>query len=260
MSERQPWYGMQRWRRIARRQLREHPLCALCLQQGKVVPASVADHVKPHRGDQASFWAGALQSLCEPHHNVTKQREEIQSYPDLARPELPKPSCRVMLICGPPASGKSTYVHMHKNGDDIVIDLDLIAQERGFTRDRPQGEIASLLQERNKRLAALAHAPRARVAWVILTAPSHSLRAWWCAALGVKQGDLIVCIPSKAELYRRIKADPGRVTVASLHMALVDQWLMRERDDDAGTLKRGVDADGYPTDPLHPWNRADYST
>jgi hypothetical protein len=80
LSERVPWYGWQRWRKRARHQLREHPLCAMCLQQGIVVPATVADHVVPHKQNQRAFWFGTLQSLCTAHHNSTKQLVELYGY------------------------------------------------------------------------------------------------------------------------------------------------------------------------------------
>jgi 5-methylcytosine-specific restriction protein A len=70
------WYRTQRWRKRARAQLRGHPLCAFCLQLGKVVPATVADHIEPHRGNEQLFWSGELQSLCTAHHSGTKQQRE----------------------------------------------------------------------------------------------------------------------------------------------------------------------------------------
>jgi 5-methylcytosine-specific restriction protein A len=161
----------------------------------------------------------------------------------------------VRLVCGAPASGKSTYVKNHAEAGDLVIDLDLIARERGFGRARPPSAIATLLAERNRRLAALACEPPERLAWVILSAPSQSLRGWWCAALGVAADDLIVLTPSREELRRRIIADPDRRTVRESHMVLVDKWIERERANDPGIIKTGSDAAGLPTDPLHPWNR-----
>lgn len=44
--------------------------------QGKVTPATVADHVEPHGGDPEAFWSGALQSLCAEHHDSVKQRDD----------------------------------------------------------------------------------------------------------------------------------------------------------------------------------------
>lgn len=64
-----------RWQRRRARQLRDEPLCRFCLALGKIVPASIADHVEPHRGDPILF-AGPLQSLCETCHNSIKQAQE----------------------------------------------------------------------------------------------------------------------------------------------------------------------------------------
>jgi 5-methylcytosine-specific restriction protein A len=57
------WYGLGRWKRKRKAQLLKEPLCAFCIQAGLVVPAAIADHVKPVHGDWNHFWVGALQSL-----------------------------------------------------------------------------------------------------------------------------------------------------------------------------------------------------
>jgi 5-methylcytosine-specific restriction endonuclease McrA len=74
------WYGTSRWKKRRAAQLRDHPLCAMCLEKGIVTAATVADHVEPHRGDQFSFWFGVLQSLCAHHHNSAKQEKELRGY------------------------------------------------------------------------------------------------------------------------------------------------------------------------------------
>ena len=71
-----PWYSLARWRRLRSAQLAAEPLCGTCAARGLVVPATVADHVEPHRGDADKFWNGRLQSLCAPCHSRDKQREE----------------------------------------------------------------------------------------------------------------------------------------------------------------------------------------
>jgi 5-methylcytosine-specific restriction protein A len=179
----------------------------------------------------------------------------VTDYGDLARPDLlPKPTCRVMLVCGPPAAGKSTYVKRHRGAFDIVIDLDSIAREHGYGRVRPPEATAVLLTDRNDRLAKLHGLPPKVVAWVIIGAPSQKLRAWWSNLLGVRDGGLIVLNPGRDELRRRIMNDPDRVEVRQLHIKLVDQWLARERENKAGRILRGCDVDGWPSDPLHSWN------
>lgn len=148
----------------------------------------------------------------------------------LARPELPFPKCRVILVCGPPAAGKSTYVREHRGAEDIVIDYDLIAQEFGLGRQRPDYTAAKLLRARNERLAALSQEPPDRVAWVIAGAPSPAGRRWWQLALGVKPEDVVLLKPDRRELIRRIMDDPERLPVRSLHVQLVDRWLDRESE------------------------------
>ncbi|MCB1928276.1 MAG: HNH endonuclease [Rhodocyclaceae bacterium] len=69
-------YG-QRWRKARREHLRAHPLCIFCQQQGHTTPATVVDHITPHRGDMKLFWNRRnWQSLCETCHNAAKQALE----------------------------------------------------------------------------------------------------------------------------------------------------------------------------------------
>jgi len=50
--------------------LRQHPLCVECRKEGKLTPATVVDHIIPHRGDKALFWdINNWQPLCATHHN-----------------------------------------------------------------------------------------------------------------------------------------------------------------------------------------------
>ena len=52
------------WHRRARFQLQREPLCAMCLAEGKVVAARIADRIEPRHNDPIRFWNGKLQSLC----------------------------------------------------------------------------------------------------------------------------------------------------------------------------------------------------
>ncbi|MBQ8708357.1 MAG: HNH endonuclease [Succinivibrionaceae bacterium] len=54
-----------RWRRARTMFLSKHPLCSQC---GK--PATVVDHIIPHRGNQQLFWDEAnWQPLCKTCHD-----------------------------------------------------------------------------------------------------------------------------------------------------------------------------------------------
>jgi len=69
-------YGTTRWQNLRQRQLAFEPLCALCRQLGYTEPATVADHIQPHRGDEELFFNSPLQSLCKACHDSVKQALE----------------------------------------------------------------------------------------------------------------------------------------------------------------------------------------
>jgi 5-methylcytosine-specific restriction enzyme A len=63
------WYSLQRWRTRAKHQLRVDPLCCLCRAQGRITPATIADHHPAHGGDYNAFLLGPIRSLCKPCHD-----------------------------------------------------------------------------------------------------------------------------------------------------------------------------------------------
>jgi 5-methylcytosine-specific restriction protein A len=50
------------------------------LERGIVEPATVVDHVEPHRGNWTKFCTGKLQSLCDPCHKSGKRMVELRGY------------------------------------------------------------------------------------------------------------------------------------------------------------------------------------
>lgn len=73
------WYQTKAWRDLRKGQLEREPNCRKCHEHGKLVKATVCDHVIPHRGDEAAFWHGPFQSLCKPCHDGWKQVQERRS-------------------------------------------------------------------------------------------------------------------------------------------------------------------------------------
>jgi len=71
-------YGY-RWQKARLHYLAEHPLCVMCAADGKVMPATVVDHIKPHGGNDALFWDSTnWQPLCKHCHDSRKQKQERQ--------------------------------------------------------------------------------------------------------------------------------------------------------------------------------------
>lgn len=80
-------YTTEAWLRIREAQLAREPLCRMCQEAGVIAAATVCDHVEPHKGDPEKFFAGPFQSLCEPHHNSSKQREEARGFSSAVGPD-----------------------------------------------------------------------------------------------------------------------------------------------------------------------------
>lgn len=74
------WYWTPRWRALRDAQLASEPLCQACNAKGRLVPATVCDHVEPHRGNEIKFWSGPFQSLCQHCHDRDKQGQERRGY------------------------------------------------------------------------------------------------------------------------------------------------------------------------------------
>lgn len=65
------------WRKARAEYLTMHPHCRMCAQSGLIRPATVVDHIIPHKQDKRLFWSRAnWQPLCAPCHNSVKQRQE----------------------------------------------------------------------------------------------------------------------------------------------------------------------------------------
>ncbi len=60
-----------RWRRESKLFLQKHPLCCECKRHGRITPATVVDHITPHKGNQKLFWDKTnWQPLCKRCHDI----------------------------------------------------------------------------------------------------------------------------------------------------------------------------------------------
>jgi 5-methylcytosine-specific restriction protein A len=65
------------WQKASKGYLRNHPFCVGCDALGQVVPATVVDHIVPHKGDTRLFWDhDNWQGCCNWHHTTVKQQLE----------------------------------------------------------------------------------------------------------------------------------------------------------------------------------------
>lgn len=240
-------YG-RRWRKARAAFLMEKPFCTMCEAEGKLQAATVVDHVKPHRGDEALFWdQGNWQPLCERHHNRDKARLEIRGYSDRlgddgwpidpahpanggmepvsgrSQPDEIKPiGVPVLLVVGPPASGKTTWCREQMREGDVLIDFDEIdAQLNGVARRRGR-LVVPILRERNKRLLDAAAMKTGRV-FLPMTGARSALREWWRGKLG--KVTVVLVETDEATCIERIRSSEERSARADDQVQAVTEWF-----------------------------------
>ena len=181
------------------------PTCRSCRTKGRMVRADVVDHIMP------LSWGGDdtranKQPLCHDCHDAKSAREQaVRGTGAASHPEwLRLSAVPLTIVCGPPCSGKTTWVERSAAKGDRVIDLDTIRRELDPTYRHWSGPVdEELLQRslryRNHLLGRLAR-PNGSPAWFIVAAPTEAEREWWQDSLG---GELELLDPGRDECERR---------------------------------------------------------
>lgn len=230
---------------VARRErmLARFPVCVMCEAEGIYRPTDEIDHVVPlHRGgadDETN-----LQGLCREHHDaksLAEQGARVSNHPDWLKPSL----IPITILCGPPASGKSTLARLKAGPTHLIVDLDDILLEldpayRPWSGDR--SHLDEAIRVRNRMLGSLAQPSGYDAAWFTIMAPSPDEQRWWHSRLG---GELHVLRTSAEECKRRAVArgTPGAVDA-------VDDWFRRSRLPwSPHRSKVPIGDDGWPVMP-----------
>lgn len=194
-----------------------------------------------------------IQGLCAECHRDKSSTEGASAHAAAFHPQWLKPSAiPVTIVCGPPASGKTTYVKANAAPGDTIIDLDAIMVEidPGFSQWSAISKtlVQSAIRKRNSMLSALSRSAHGR-AWFIVSAPSQQERDWWSKKLN---GTVILLNPGMEECIRRARARGTERAVQGIEAWERNSTLPWQAK--APAIK-GNDASGKPKDPAHPWNR-----
>lgn len=137
------------------------------------------------------------------------------------------PGVRIVVVMGPPAAGKSTYIRQHAQPEDVVIDLDVIASAlRGPTYD-PQHEYPPHVRHVAiaARQAAIRRATRLAervTTWIVHSMPSAAQLDSYRA----QGAELVTVDPGADVVVERARAD--RPAEAMRH---VDRYYIGKAGD-----------------------------
>lgn len=135
----------------------------------------------------------------------------------LARSRVP-----LTIVTGPPGAGKTRYVTQRAGRNDVIIDLDAIADAvRARTAVAPDEQLSAALLVRNRMLADLASDTTHDRAWFIVCAAKPAERATWRAGLG---GELVVLATPLDVCLVRIAADQSRGAEAAARAQAARRW------------------------------------
>lgn len=70
-------YNSIHWQRLRKQVLNQQPLCVECMKVKRIAPATVVDHIKPHKGNEKLFFdINNLQPLCKSCHDRKTAKED----------------------------------------------------------------------------------------------------------------------------------------------------------------------------------------
>ncbi len=214
-------YGW-RWQKRRESILNREPLCRPCKQAGRIASATEIDHIIP-LAQGGTDQADNLQPICHACHEA-KTRTERRGVHAVATPVTP-----VTVVCGPPGSGKTTYVRERAKWGDLIVDLDTIwSALTGLPLyDKPDPLLPFVVSCRDAIYERLSRANDVRQAWIITGgAKAHDRAAWR------QRGAQVIVIETQATVcIARIRADNRRAKRAALLARLVTDWWHDYRRD-----------------------------
>lgn len=219
---------------------RDLHLCQSCLTLGIPKTAKEVDHIIP-KVQGGTDEPTNLRSLCSPCHLEKSKREKPkQASKRLTRNDgwgetelkwfgysIPKgvkhSAIPVVLVCGPPAAGKTTHIANHAKLGDMVIDFDQYLNRIGGKKwDTDQNKVKLAFSLRDADIRSLQYR-ESGTAWLIAMAPTAKERETWADALGPKLSVVMLDTP-EAECITRVEADSTRAHAAKTMREVIRQW------------------------------------
>jgi 5-methylcytosine-specific restriction endonuclease McrA len=235
------FYKSPEWKALMRALIAERGrVCESCGARGVRI---YGDHIEELADGGAALDTSNIELLCGSCHNkkTAMARESRGDIRHLLHPEgLARSLVPLTIVCGPPASGKTTWVRTRAAPGDLVIDLDEIKAKLfgvGLHSFWSAG-LMKALEERNRLLAALGQCDAPwPAAWFIVGEPTAIRRAWWQRML---QPSRIVVMETPEDVcLARIDASADRAKTRGEQSVVVAKWWS------AYTRRAGEERVGY---------------
>jgi 5-methylcytosine-specific restriction protein A len=218
-------YG-RRWQKTSAGFLLAHPLCSdpYGLHGNAPRAAEVTDHIIPHRGNMGLFWDPKnWQPLCRVCHNRKTAREDGGFGRSMKKAE-------VIVVCGPPASGKSTYINARRAVGDLVWDHDammmaLTGIDSHERSDRSKSLLHYVFAMRDAFYAEALRNNSAERVWIIESCPTENDRQRLRQRFDAKI--VLLDTPEEVCAQRIVERGPGWEAPLAL-------WFKRYREDQTG--------------------------
>lgn len=206
------------WRKARDRYIKRNPLCERCDSRGYTEPAELVHHIVPLEDGGARLDPDNLKSLCYACHSIIHE-------------QMDKSDKQVHLVCGPPASGKSSFVKKNMRPGDLVLDVDLLWQalSRQPPYKKPRELLDPVLRTRDFLLDYIAETPDLGRVWVVAGAPEAEAREKLKQKLGAET-TLLLCDEETSR--QRIRASDTRTDTQRHLDNLADWWERFEVSDE----------------------------
>lgn len=194
--------------------------CDDCKTRLVPLPAHEVDHITP-LATGGTDDPDNLQAINKDCHR--RKTDGESAHASILPQWLPEPTKPLIVVCGPPGAGKTTYVREHATDSDLTLDLDDLAVE---VTGKPLWQCTHLersrtIRERNHRLAQFARGKTDHPAcYLIATAGTFRQRKFWMD----KGAELVVLDVDRDECKRRVMDDTTRSDEAKQAvMAAIDR-------------------------------------
>ena len=217
MRDVQKHYSSGAWRNVRRHILeRDQRVCQIAAP-GCTGVATEVDHIVPVLDGGQFYDPDNLRASCRGCNSRRAKRRTKKPQGWRAAPT------HIVLVAGPPAAGKSTYVAEHAAPEDVVVDYDRMAQALGSPDTHDHRNHDAVMAARGAVLSRLRRGQlKARRAWIVSANPK--------AQMAFPHHELVVIDPGVDEVKRRAR-DSGR---PESWFELIDRWYERRDPSPVG--------------------------